>query len=388
MTRTVRIAYLIDTISSDKAGTEKQLLNILKRLPMDALVICLHDSPWLAANRLPCDVVTLGYRGFLTPGFPFVLASYLRLLKERNIDIVQTFFEDSMFVGFLGKVLSRRRHALVVSRRDLGLGSDEPAYHGLFRKIRPHVFRLCDGIAVNAHAIKDHVAAHEQVPPGKITVIGNGLDLPVPPPVLPSLFRESKADVWIAIAANLKPIKRIDLLVRALAHLKDTGVKDVVRAVVLGEGRLESELTHLATDLGIGDRVHFVGAVENVSDYLYGADIGVLCSDKEGLSNAILEYMACGLPVVATDAGGNGELVNEMNGACVPTGDHVALAHALARLIESPRLRKELGAHSLEKVRQNFTWDKVLPQWENFYDSLAKGLARGNNPVENTHAEA
>lgn len=388
MAHNIRIAYLIDTISSDKAGTERQLLDLLKRLPVEPLLICLNDSPWLSCNHLPCEVATLGYRGFMTPGFPFVLARYLRLLKEHNIDIVQTFFEDSMFVGFMGKVLSKRRHALIISRRDLGLGSDEPAYHGLFRKVRPYVYRLSDGIAVNAKAIKDHVAAYEKAPPGKITVIGNGLDLPEPPYAMPFLFSEFKADVWIAIVANLKPIKRIDLLMHAMAYLKDKGVKGIVRTVVLGEGRLKSELIQLAADLGIGDRIHFVGAVENVCDYLHAVDIGVLCSDKEGLSNAILEYMACGLPVVATDAGGNGELVDEMNGACVPAGDYAALACALERLILSPHLRKELGANSLARVRQDFTWDKVLPQWENYYDSLVESLAFGKKTAEDSRAEA
>lgn len=387
MSNKIRIAYLMDTICSDKAGTEKQLLNIIKRLGIDPILICLHDSPWSYSNPLPCEMISLGYRGFLKPGFMVVLWRYLQCLKERKIEVVQTFFEDAMLVGCLGRVLSRRRHALVVSRRDLGLGIDEPAYHSFFKTIRPYVFKVSDGIAVNAHAIKNQIFEYENVPPEKITVIGNGIDLLLPPRELPSLFSEVKADLWVGIAANLKPVKRIDLLLRALAHLKNNGMSDVVRAVILGDGRLKPELLQLAMELGIDDRVHFIGSVENVSDYLYGIDIGVLCSDKEGLSNAILEYMACGLPVVATDAGGNGELVDGMNGVCVPTGDHLALAQALAKLIESPRLRKELGARSLEKVRQQFTWDKVLPQWDRYYESLAKGLAHGGSTRENAHDE-
>ena len=388
MTYKIRIAYLIDTISSDKAGTEKQLLNMIERLGIEPTVLCMNKSYWLTRNRLPCEMISLGYRGFLDPCFPLVMARYLRCLKEKNIDIVQTFFEDSMFIGCLGKALSRRRHAFVVSKRDLGLGSDEPAYHWLYKKIRPIVFRASDGIAVNAHAIKDQISGYNKVPSEKITVIGNGINLPSPPRALPSLFGNFQADAWIGIVANLKPVKRIDLLLRALAHMKESGAKEVVRAVILGDGRLNAELRQLAADIGIDDRVHFVGAVENVSDYIHGVDIGVLCSDKEGLSNAILEYMACGLPVVATNAGGNRELVDGTNGACVPAGDYLALAQALAQLVGSPRLRRELGERSLEKVRQKFTWDKIIPQWESYYDSLVKGLALGGNPTENAHDKA
>ena len=380
MSGKLRIALLIDTIDSDKGGTEKQVLNIIRRIDRNQFemkLVCLYESAWMHTNALPCEVISLYYKGFLKPSSLLVLKRYLRLLSGRKFDVVQTFFEDSMIVGCLGKALSRRRHALVVSRRDLGMGRDEPAYHWLFKKLRPFVFRVSDGIAVNAHAIKTQVSRYGKVKPEKIDLISNGIDLPAPPRVLPALFGEFQADAWVGIVANLKPVKRIDLLLRALAHLKESGVKEVVRAVVLGDGRLKSDLFQLAADIGIGDRVHFAGSVENVSDYLFGVDIGVLCSDKEGLSNAILEYMACGLPVVVTDAGGNSELVDETNGACVPAGDSIALAQALAKLIESPSLRKELGNRSLERVRQKFTWDKVIPQWESFYGSLANGLALG-----------
>jgi glycosyltransferase involved in cell wall biosynthesis len=380
MTDKTRIAYLIDTICSDNAGTEKQLLNLIERFDNKPTVICLHESPWLTHNSLSCDMVSLGYRGFLDPSFPLVMVRYLKCLKERNIELVQTFFEDSMFVGSLGKVLSGKRHALIVSRRDLGLGSDEPAYHWLYKKIQPLVYQVCDGIAVNAHAIKTYIIEHKKVPPEKITVIGNGIDLPKPPLALPELFSNFQADAWIGIVANLKPVKRIDLLLRAIAHLKDSGSKEVVRAVILGEGRLNAELRQLAVDIGIDNRVHFVGSVNNVSDYLHGLDIGVLCSDKEGLSNAILEYMACGLPVVVTDAGGNSELVDESNGACVPAGDYLFLAQALSKLIESPSLRRELGERSLEKIMQKFTWNKIIPQWESYYGSLTKGRAEWLRP--------
>jgi glycosyltransferase involved in cell wall biosynthesis len=373
MFKKIRIAYLIDTICSDKAGTEKQLLNIIERLDRDIFevtLVCLYESPWMLRNRLPCEVLSLGYRGFLKPGFPAVMWRYLRVLHIKRFDVVQTFFEDSIFVGFLGKMLSRNKHALIVSRRDLGLGSDEPGYHWIYKRIMPLVFGFVDGIATNAMAIKTRLIEQEKAPPEKIQVIGNGIDVPVFSRNIPPIIQQYQSDIWLGIVANLKPVKRIDVFLRALAYIKDTGSGERVRAVVLGEGRLRPALVQLASDLGIADRVHFAGALDNVNDFLYHIDIAILCSDKEGLSNAILEYMACGLPVVATDAGGNGELVDETNGECVPTGDHVALAKSLIKLIESPRLREQSGARSLEKVRQNFTWDKIMPQWENYYRSL------------------
>jgi glycosyltransferase involved in cell wall biosynthesis len=374
--RKIRIAYLIDTIDSDKGGTEKQLFNIIQRLNrnlFEVTFVCLYESPWMTRNPLPCEVVALGYRGFLKPSFPLVFLRYLRLLSDRRFDLVQTFFEDSMFIGYLGKLLSSNRHALVISRRDLGLGCDEPVYHWLYKKIKPFILRSVDGVAVNAHAIKEHIIKHENITPDKITVIGNGLDIPMPSMETPSLFRDYRADLWIGIVANLKPVKRIDLLLHALAKLKNDDQK-VIRTVVLGDDRLKVELKYLAETLGIADRVHFVGSVANVSDYLHNIDIGVLCSDKEGLSNAILEYMACGLPVVATAVGGNVEMVDETNGICIPAGDAAALANAIFMMAESRKLREKLGAESKEKVLKTYTWDKIMSQWERYYLSLSENI--------------
>jgi L-malate glycosyltransferase len=374
MDQKISIAYLIDTISSDKAGTEKQLLQILGRLDRDKFaptLVCLHDSLFLREHLMPCVTVCLGYRGFLKLGFPLVIWRYLKILRSGRFQVVQTFFEDAIFVGFLGKAFSSNRHALVVSRRDLGLGADEPIYHRFFKKLQPWVLRSVAGISTNTKAIKDHVERHDGVPSEKIQVIANGLDLPVDPMENPALFSEYPDDLWIGIVANLKPVKRIDLFLRALANLGTDEVGRRVRGVIIGEGRLRLELVDLAEELGITDRVHFVGSTGKVYEYLHHFDIGVLCSDKEGLSNAVLEYMACGLPVVVTAVGGNCELVDETNGICVPAGDYVALSGALARLVACKSLRKELGEKSRQKVLSTSTWETVMPQWESYYCLLA-----------------
>jgi L-malate glycosyltransferase len=365
-----RIAYLIDTISSDKAGTEKQLLNIIKRIPYDCILICLYESTWMTNNKLPCETVVLGYRGFLHINFLWVLAHYIQCLKDFNITVVQAFFEDSMFIGCMGKMLSKQPHKLVISRRDLGLGADEPVYHKFYKLLKPLALRAADSFAVNAHAIKQHLFRNEKIPNDKICVIRNGVDLPTPPQVPPSVFLEFEADVWIVIVANLKPIKRVDLLLRAFAKLQKQVNNQTIRAVILGDGKLYEELNQLAKELCIADHSHFMGSVKNVSDYLFNVDIGVLCSDKEGLSNAILEYMACGLPVVATDAGGNRELVDYTNGICVPTGDLNSLTQSLHLLITAPDIRKKLGIQSLKKIQQDFVWERTIQQWTTYYNSL------------------
>jgi glycosyltransferase involved in cell wall biosynthesis len=106
----------------------------------------------------------------------------------------------------------------------------------------------------------------------------------------------------------------------------------------------------------------------------------VLCSDREGLSNAILEYMAYGLPVVATAVGGNPELVNGDNGALVPAADADALTHALAELVDDANGRESRGARARLDVERDFSWPRAIGALEDYYHELAGQPARGGRP--------
>lgn len=367
----IRVAYLIDTVASAAAGTEAQLLETIRRLDrerFEPLLICLRGSPWLASNGFPCPIEVLDYTGFLKPGFPRVVLRLRSLLRSRGIQVLQTFFEDPIFVAFFAAGFSRTRPVLVSSRRDIGLGDGTPWYHALFKALLPLVNRRFDGILCNSANVREFVAANEKTPGGKFRVIANGVD--VPPRTGPGSGRDGESGLMIGIVANLKPVKRIDVFLKALAILADTVPN--FRAVVLGDGPEKDRLRRLSEDLGLSSRVDFRGSVSDVTPYLRLLDIGVLCSDREGLSNAILEYMASGLPVVATAVGGNTELVDGSNGFCVPPGDPDALAQALERLASDRELRKAMGRKSLEKVMDRFSWERSIRDLEAYYEELVR----------------
>ncbi|NKE72120.1 glycosyltransferase [Candidatus Manganitrophus noduliformans] len=371
----IKIAYLIDTIICDTAGTEKQLLQIIQRLDRNIFepsLVCLWKSSWMEMNPLPCEVITLGYRGFIKPNIINVLGRWVDLLRERKFDIVHTFFEDAIFVGYLGALLSRSVPVLLSSRRDMGLG-EQPWYHSAYRQVLPFVNRRFDGIVANSHNLKRYVIERERLSEEKVTVIHNGVSIPLVVAPKPPIFCENRADLWIGIAANLKPVKRIDLFLQAVAKVKAAFPEGFrVRAVVLGAGPKRDALYTLSGFLGLSGDVHFLGAVPDVTPYLQHLDIGVLCSDREGFSNALLEYMSCALPVVATNVGGNAELVDSSNGFCVPPGDPEALAEALIKLALDPVLRKEMGRRSLEKVERTYFWEKTMRELEDYYCGLLK----------------
>lgn len=375
------VAFLIDTISCDTAGTEKQLLEAVRRLDRRLFapqIICLHSSPWLEDHEVPCPVTVLGYKGFVKRNFPKVVYKLRRILLETPVHIMQTFFVDSVFVAYFATLGMGCSCKMVSSRRDIGLGANVPSYHRLFRYVLPIVNRRFNSIVSNCEEVKRWVVRCEGLRPERIRVIPNGISLPSTNAEIPELFARHPAPLWIGLVANLKPVKRIDVFLYALQIVAERRPDLSFQAVVVGEGPEHDVLIHLARRGKIADRVHFAGAVPNVGPFLQHLDIGVLCSDREGLSNAILEYMAHALPVVVTDVGGNSELVDSTTGFRIPAGDAAALADALILLADEPSLRVRLGNAGREKIRTRYSWERSMFELETHYLQLlaAKGVVQ------------
>lgn len=366
------IAFLIDTIACDTAGTQKQLLEIIRRLDRDRFaphLICLWESAWMRSHDLPCPVHVLGHQGFLKPGFPGVVRRLGALIDEQDFRLIHVFFDEAIIVGWLGAGSAQNRPVLLSSRRDMGLGvGNQPWYHRLFPLVLPRVNRDFALIVTNSDAVSRYASRRERTPLSRFKVIRNGVDVAPPAGGIPLGLQGATHALRVGIVASLTPVKRHDVLLRAWARLP-TAVAGA-HLYLLGEGPTRDALAGLAKSLGIEDRVHFVGAVHDVPDWLRHLDVGVLCSDREGLSNAILEYMAQGLPVVATRVGGNPELVSADNGILVPSGDAAALATALATLLEDEDLRRRLGAASARTVREHYSWAPVMGQLMASYDDL------------------
>jgi glycosyltransferase involved in cell wall biosynthesis len=113
-----------------------------------------------------------------------------------------------------------------------------------------------------------------------------------------------------------------------------------------------------------------LGAVDDIPDFLSRLDVGVLCSDTEGLSNAIVEYMAAGLPIVATAVGGNLEILTHDTALLVPPGDSAKLAEAVLQLAGQPERRTRMGEKARLAVQDRFALPAVVNQYEEFYRDL------------------
>ncbi len=179
-----------------------------------------------------------------------------------------------------------------------------------------------------------------------------------------NLPRRPSADVpRIVTVGSLIQLKAIDVLLRAAALLTAEG--KTFELVLAGSGRERANLESLAGELAIGDRVTFLGDVEDVSALLATAQIFAHPSRSEGLSNAILEAMAEGLPVVACPVGATPEIIEDgKNGLLVPVGEPRPLAAALARLLDDRELRARLGRNACEHVRQCCDEEAIAVQYE------------------------
>jgi len=382
-----KIAFMIHTIGRITAGTEKQLIRMIEKIDRneyDPYLICLWQSAWMKKNILPCPVKILGYRGLIKWNIFRVLAELRRFVRDKEIRIVHVFSVDPIFVACLAWLFGKERPVLISSRRDIGLG-DEPWYYWVYDLLLTYVNRRFNAIVANSRNVKDHVIAKERLSEGKIRVIYNGIDLGLNSVEASPRRTET---VRIVLVANMKPVKRIDLFLEAFKRVKESVDGIRIEGIILGDGPGREGFEAMATRLGIEKDVLFAGGVSDVYSYLRNVDIGVSCSDREGLSNAILEYMSFGLPVVATAVGGTPELVDDSNGICVPPGDPDALAEALRSLAIAPEIRRSLGAMSLEKIRSRFSWERTMAELQGFYrelspkDNVCKGVD-GQTPVIN-----
>jgi L-malate glycosyltransferase len=149
------------------------------------------------------------------------------------------------------------------------------------------------------------------------------------------------------------------------------------RYVLVGDGEQRSSFERQARDLGVMHNFLFLGRRSDIPEILASCDIAVLPSRAEGLPNAVLEYMAAGLPVIASRVGGNAELVQDgVTGILVPAEDSAALSAALLRLLSEPSLARRLGQAGREFTAQNFSFERLVRDVDALYTELLSDQVR------------
>ena len=246
--------------------------------------------------------------------------------------------------------------------------SARPPYSRGQRLAKVISVRLLDAHVVVSVALVDSVARASLQHRSKVSVICNGVDVVEPA----SSSTRTDGIVRIGVVSRLEEAKGVDLVVRALADVPGAEL------VIAGDGPARSALEHLASELGVADRVTFRGWVHPTGECYCDLDVYVIASHSEVLSMSVLEAMQRGLPVVATDVGGLREAVNDgVTGFVVPPDDVPALAAALRRLIADPTLRRSFGDAGLKEARERFSAPMMVENYLTLYRGVMARERRG-----------
>lgn len=367
--RRIKLAYFIDSYKPG-AGTENQLKGLLQNLDpnqVEATFFTIRDEV-LPEHRaeIPWPVETLNVGRLASAGSLLKFFKLIRRLRHERYDIVSIYFNDSNLFVVPACRLAGIKH-VIVNRRNTGYIRIPEILKKLNRANRSDQW-----FSANSEAVKRRVVELEGFPPEKIKVIYNG----VWDRQLKSEKIISRQDLGLAghchvvgITANLRPVKRIDRFLEVASKvLPKIGN---ARFLILGEGELREQLEKQAGSLGINDQVKFLGHVSDVSSYLPLFDIGVLTSESEGLSNTLIEYLYFGVPAVAFDIGGNGEVIEDgIGGYLVTEGDTSSMADKIVRLLTDDQHRRHLGEAGKRYVEDKFAPDKVMQETMAFYRQI------------------
>lgn len=265
---------------------------------------------------------------------------------------------------------SRTGARLVYTHRG-GLRSHGPRKRLRLSLARPFLRRFA-AVSGNTHQSARVLAQLLRLPEENVTVVHNGLDFELLIPLRPKSdvleeFPGSARDAFlVGTASNLQPLKRVELLLQAIAAWPNSNV----HCAILGDGPARPSLEQTARELGLTGRVSFLGRKEHIGDYLQLLDVFVLPSGpEEAFGNAAVEAMGVGLPtIVFADGGGLTEHITDgATGLVVQDVD--GLTTALTQLNADEHLRRELGARGMEYVRTAYSLDAMLERYTSFYES-------------------
>jgi glycosyltransferase involved in cell wall biosynthesis len=292
-------------------------------------------------------------------------------LRKKRIKILHC---HDFYTNVFGTVAGRLAGVPIIinSRRDMG-HLIRPSQHMLQRII----FKMSTHIVSNASAIRRNVVEREGIPREKTSVIYNGIDH------VPSInvqgFRNHSKALHIGMIANFNlPVKGHSYFLRA-ADIVVRKVRDM-EFVLAGDGPLRKDMQQLAKELGIEERIQFLGRIPP-SEFFNRLDLLVSASLSEGLSNSIIEAMARGIPVVATRVGGNVELIeNNQRGLLVEPSNSQALAEAILWMVGHPAKAYEMGLCGKRFIEEHFSWETNCSQYLLLYHSLLNQTPSGGIP--------
>ncbi|MEN8129858.1 MAG: glycosyltransferase [Pseudomonadota bacterium] len=374
MSERTKILFIIDCFKNPYAGTEGQLMKLVNGLDKASFsprLVVLRDTFYMKGEDIPVPTEipftadVLNIQGLSSLDSWTRLYRYLKGKRTEGYVLAHTFFYDAALI--CPPILKLLGYRVLVSRRDMGYW---------YTAVNLAVLRMnslfVDRVVANSEAVKAITVRKEWYRPQRVEVIYNGYQ--------ETSVRDDQeiADevplgdgLSVVLVANIRPIKRVEDAVRALRLALDS--VPGITLYVIGDGD-STQLEQLGAELGIGSSLRFLGARTDIPQLLRRFDVGILCSESEGFSNALIEYMQAGLAVVCSNVGGNPEIIeNGVNGFLFCMGDAHALASHLVQLAENEQLRTQLADAGRGKVRSNYALSRYIDRHQSLYHELVPG---------------
>ncbi|MEQ1529440.1 MAG: TIGR03088 family PEP-CTERM/XrtA system glycosyltransferase [Methylococcales bacterium] len=362
-------------------GLENGLVNLINTMPADAYrhaIVCVKNATDFQQRITRTDVQVFELNKQDGQGWGTFVAFY-KLLKQLKPRIVHTrnlsgieYQIPAVLAGVKCRV--HGEHGWDVFDPE----GKNVKYQWLRRLIKPFIQRF---IPLSKH-LESYLVDKIHVSPAKIIRICNGVDTAVFYPLIGEkteladcMQRFNSQDLIIGTVGRMHGVKDQITLVKAfiLVCRQHPELKQTIKLFIAGDGPLKEQATQLLAEQQLTDRVWLPGERKDVAEFMRRLDIFVLPSQAEGISNTILEAMATGLPVVATNVGGNPELVADgYTGALTPAGDAQAMADKLLAYIKNPEQRQLHGRQGYQRALQEFSLQSMVARYQAVYDSFLK----------------
>ncbi len=363
--------------SFHQGGTERQAVALTKMLKnegsFDVFAATLNGEGVLLADisiDLP-EIPEFPLTSFYNANFVTQVRRCAKYLRDNEIDLVHTHDFYTNVFGIAAAALAGIECRIASKREIGGMRSRSQEF------VEKLAFNRAKAIVVNSGAVREHLI-QRSIPPDQIHLIYNGLNLGLfgkkneNPAALPGRLGlpASENIKFITLVANLRhAVKNVPMLLRAAKSVVEK--KPDTHFVIAGEGEFEAELRTLASELGVAENVHFIGRCTDIPALLAVSDICVLTSTAEGFSNSILEYMAAGKPVVATNVGGAGEAIMDgESGYLIKSDDDAAMAERLIALLEDEEKAVSFGAEGKRIANEKFSQETQLMKTIELYNSF------------------
>jgi glycosyltransferase involved in cell wall biosynthesis len=370
--RRLRLLLCVDSLAA--GGTELNAVRTVEQLRSrghDARLLVLRaEGPLLERCReASVPVVAFGVPPIARGGSFVRAAAFIRLLRRLGTEVVHT--QDRYTNAFLVPWARLAGARVVASRRWWNVHPSWGVAVG-----NRLAFRLAHRVVANSGRVADLVARLDGVVVPKVAVVTNFLDAWAVAPVRAEDRAAVRSQLGIpagprvvGVVANLRPVKAHAVLLEAMTEVMR--LRPDVMLALIGDGECRPALDRQAREAGIIDRTIFAGGRTGPVNWHAAFDVSVLSSVSEGFPNTVVEAMAAGNPVVATDVGGTADAIRDgESGVLVPAGAAAPLAAAIGALLDDPARAARMGTAARQRALFEFQADVVIPKLELLYSSL------------------